>query len=164
MARCRQRASSIPHPDHSWGSRPPTPCDGLASDVLGGTAKAMPHVRSLSFSTALYFKAPPSFASRCFLPCTIKHKSSHKKHAIKMWETQFLLCTTLGNYNHMSPLFLNKLNIQSSNKRCGRCGNKLSHFLHPALPHLLTELPWTTKFPLKHQDLVPSGPHIWAVA
>lgn len=75
---------------------------------------------------------PPSTASRCFLPCNIKHKSSHKKHAIKMRETQFLLCTTLGNYNNTSPLFLNKLDVQSSNERCSRCGNKLSHFLHPA--------------------------------
>lgn len=87
------------------------PGDGLAGDVLSGTAKAMPHVRSLSFSTALYFKAPASFAS--FLPCTTKYKSSHKKHTIKMWETKFLLHTTLGNYNNMLLLFLNKLNVQS---------------------------------------------------
>lgn len=78
------------------------------------------------------FKVPPSVASRCFLPCNIKHKSSHKKHGIKMRETQFLLCTTLGNYNNTSPLFLNKQDIQSSNERCSRCGNKVSHFLHPA--------------------------------
>lgn len=48
-----------------------------------------------------------------------------------MQETQFLLCTTLGNYNNTSPRFLNKLDVQSSHERCGRCGNKPSHFLYP---------------------------------
>lgn len=31
----------------------------------------------------------------------------------------------------MSPQFLNKMDGQYLNERCGRFGNKLSHFLHP---------------------------------
>lgn len=77
-----------------------------------------------------------------------------------MCETHFLLCTTQGNYNNTSLQFLNKLDVQSSNERCGRCGIKLSRFLHPACTMSRNSVTMDYKISSK----APPDPHTWTVA